>query len=530
MVDKQQFFLPCFVVCAFFSAVITAQGIQVDTDPRSIIVTENQRNVSLLCRVGRPVEFCTFILPNRANQIVLRPGDPPRDGLQYFGGGFERGACGITIDRIVASHNGPFKCSLFVDGSSADGQIDVVVAVAPQLPSIETLNDANNLQVDAQLVARCVTRGGNPGATLTWFLDDEPIYQGVSTQQEVQEEGYDTPSQILELSRFIHADDSGRNLVCEAKHQAYPDGVSRTRLPINVNFPPQYLPETTVHGLTLGRTVEVTVMIRAKPAPSVMWTVDGLTIEQGHQIDRYEAPIPVPLGNGAYNVTLIIANLQLEDLSRTYRLKAFNQVGDQDYTILLSSLEAEVDESSGVGIGGIIGIVLAALIVLAAVALIIVARATGRWCFRGKSSSTTTSNARIGETDTTDDRGGVGEQLLSTDFSGTPAADPPTPETALEMENRVYNETTIPILMRPKNLRNLDLLQHQLPRRESNQTDNSSLYSRESSQIGDPNQVGLPVVNKNRWIPSQQRELLEKQANLLKAGANIRRKRETEIF
>ncbi|XP_055589755.1 fasciclin-3-like isoform X3 [Uranotaenia lowii] len=388
MVDKQQFFLPCFVVCAFFSAVITAQGIQVDTDPRSIIVTENQRNVSLLCRVGRPVEFCTFILPNRANQIVLRPGDPPRDGLQYFGGGFERGACGITIDRIVASHNGPFKCSLFVDGSSADGQIDVVVAVAPQLPSIETLNDANNLQVDAQLVARCVTRGGNPGATLTWFLDDEPIYQGVSTQQEVQEEGYDTPSQILELSRFIHADDSGRNLVCEAKHQAYPDGVSRTRLPINVNFPPQYLPETTVHGLTLGRTVEVTVMIRAKPAPSVMWTVDGLTIEQGHQIDRYEAPIPVPLGNGAYNVTLIIANLQLEDLSRTYRLKAFNQVGDQDYTILLSSLEAEVDESSGVGIGGIIGIVLAALIVLAAVALIIVARATGRWCFRGASLNT----------------------------------------------------------------------------------------------------------------------------------------------
>ncbi|KAL1377435.1 hypothetical protein pipiens_000063, partial [Culex pipiens pipiens] len=31
-------------------------------------------------------------------------------------------------------------------------------------------------------------------------------------------------------------------------------------------------------------------------------------------------------------------------------------------------------------------------------------------------------------------------------------------------------------------------------------------------------------------MPVQQRELLEKQANLLMTGANVRRKRETEIF
>lgn len=83
-------------------------------------------------------------------------------------------------------------------------------------------------------------------------------------------------------------------------------------------------------------------------------------------------------------MTLTIAGLTLEDLSKRYQLQASNQVGVQDYVVLLSSLDAEVDESGGVGVGGIIGIVLAALIVLVAIALIIMARATGRWCFRGE--------------------------------------------------------------------------------------------------------------------------------------------------
>lgn len=55
---------------------------------------------------------------------------------------------------------------------------------------------------------------------------------------------------------------------------------------------PQALPETTVHGLTLGRTVDVTVQIHANPAPRVMWVVDGMTIEQGQEHDRYAARVP----------------------------------------------------------------------------------------------------------------------------------------------------------------------------------------------------------------------------------------------
>uniref|UniRef100_A0A182TQA1 Uncharacterized protein n=1 Tax=Anopheles melas TaxID=34690 RepID=A0A182TQA1_9DIPT len=58
--------------------------------------------------------------------------------------------------------------------------------------------------------------------------------------------------------------------------------------------------------------------------------------------------------------------------------------------------------------------------------------------------------------------------------------------------------------------------------------DNASVLSSDSSSTigyGDPNQVGLPVATaQKRWIPHQQRELLEKQAQLLLSGAALKRK------
>ncbi|XP_055620247.1 fasciclin-3-like isoform X2 [Toxorhynchites rutilus septentrionalis] len=537
MVDKQQFFLPCFMLCAIFSAVITAQQIQVDTDPRELVVTENQRNVSLLCRIGRPIDICIFLLPNSNQSLLLNPSNTEDRGIRYFGPGYQAGACGITIDRITSAHNGQIKCSLFVGGLSQEGFINLIVAVAPEPPIIQTEVETTSFQVDTELIAHCVTKGGKPGATLAWFLENEPIYEGITPQQEFIEEGREGITNVLSLRRFIHASDSGKRLICEAKHIAYADGVSRTSLPITVNFAPQALPETTIHGLMLGRTVDISLMIHSNPPPRTYWTVEGIEIEEGHESDRYAARIPEPLDNGAYNVTLTIAGLTLEDLSKTYHMRASNRFGAQDYSVVLSSLEADVDESSGVGIGGIIGIVLAALIVLTAVALIIVARATGRWCFRGKATSASASNAKIGETDTTDDRG-AGQQLLpSPTTTTTTAASGLGGDTPRDNGSpKVYNETTIP-LMRPRNLRNPDLLQSAIQREpqlsvtsNSSSIDCASINSCDSSITGNPNQVGLPVVKTNRWIPSQQRELLEKQANLLMSGANIKRKRETEIF
>lgn len=68
-----------------------------------------------------------------------------------------------------------------------------------------------------------------------------------------------------------------------------------TNLLFKIVVPPLYLPEHTIHGLTLGRTVDVTLVIEANPKPRTHWTVDGVGIEEGTEQDRFAARVPEQL-------------------------------------------------------------------------------------------------------------------------------------------------------------------------------------------------------------------------------------------
>ncbi|XP_050095175.1 fasciclin-3-like isoform X2 [Anopheles aquasalis] len=556
----QALFLSCLAVCAAFTVLASAQ--RVDTDPSAITVVENQENVTLHCRVGSPAKLCLINLPGLSQQIQLDANEPsPVPGIQYHGEGVERGSCGVRIARITADNAGIMNCTLFVNGIGQTGSIDITVAFPPEQPTINVVSDGDigNLVVDSTLTFECTAARGNPAANISWLLDNEPIYEQVHPQKpeeqfdESSNKRYFTAQSIL--VRTIRAEDNGKRLTCQAQHMAYPQGVSNTDLVLNVNFQPQALQDQVIYGLQVGRTSVATVTIISNPPPTIFWNIDGIDYHQGTENGRFAVPIPEPLGNNRYNVSLTIAGLTLEDLSRTYTLRASNAFGSEDYRVFLRSQgDATINESSSIGIGEIVGLVLAVLIVLTAIALIFVARATGRWCFRGAGSSTSTSAAKIGETDTTDN--GVGETMLSppNGSSGNAAAASTTTNgnnngapfdvvASSSGAGAVVNTS----LLRPNNLRYPIEDSRREPQLSvnSNNFDNASVLSSDSSTIygygggygGDPNQVGLPpsaaaatVAAQKRWIPQQQRELLEKQAQLLLSGASVRRKRETEIF
>uniref|UniRef100_A0A182PZV0 Ig-like domain-containing protein n=1 Tax=Anopheles farauti TaxID=69004 RepID=A0A182PZV0_9DIPT len=359
-----------------------------------VTVVENQENVNLHCRIGRPAQLCLITMPGVANPFSLAPNaDSPVAGMRYYGEGLEKGSCGVQIARVTADNAGHMNCTLLVGGNGLTGSIEIVVAFPPEQPTIEILKgNLENAEVNSELVFHCLAARGNPAANISWFLDQEPIYEGVRPGE--PEEHYDEPSNKRSftassmLARTIRAEDNGKRLTCQAQHVAYPEGVSRTDLILTVNFQPQALPDQTVYGLQLGRTATVSLVIKANPAPRVLWNVDGIDYHQGTEQGRYAVPIPEAMGNNHYNVSLTIAGLTLEDLSKVYMLRASNNFGTEDYRLNLRSQEEVVNESSGVGIGEIVGLVLAVLIVLTAVALIFVARATGRWCFRGASLNT----------------------------------------------------------------------------------------------------------------------------------------------
>uniref|UniRef100_A0A4Y0BI23 Ig-like domain-containing protein n=1 Tax=Anopheles funestus TaxID=62324 RepID=A0A4Y0BI23_ANOFN len=392
------------VVCTVF----TATGQTVDTEPRSITVVENQENVNLHCRIGRAAQLCLIRMPGVNDQFTLAPNiNSPVAGMSYYGEGLDKGSCGVHIDRVTAENAGFMNCTLFVDGRGLTGAIEIVVAFPPEQPTIEVVaGNVNNLEVNSQLTFRCISARGNPAAKLAWFLDQEPIYEGVKLDKpeeyfdEQSNKRYFTASSTL--TRSIRAEDNGKRLTCQAEHIAYSDKLSRTDLIMNVNFQPQALPEQIVYGLQLGRTATASMVIKANPSPRVLWNIDGMDYHQGTEQGRYAVPIPEALGNNHYNVSLTIAGLTLEDLSKVYVMRASNNFGTEDYRLSLRSQDEVFSESSSFGTGEIVGLVLAVLIVLLAVALIFIARATGRWCFRGKSSSTSTSAAKIGETSDTE--------------------------------------------------------------------------------------------------------------------------------
>lgn len=128
--------------------------------------------------------------------------------------------------------------------------------MAPEQPQIqlEQPTSASAFEVNSEMVVHCISRYGSPAASLYWFLgmycafsdfpcllipsskptDDEPIYDGIS-QPEYHEENNQGYSVYVTLRRHILASDSGKRLICRAKHVAYRDEMAETSLQIIVN-------------------------------------------------------------------------------------------------------------------------------------------------------------------------------------------------------------------------------------------------------------------------------------------------------
>lgn len=81
----------------------------------------------------------------------------------------------------------------------------------------------DSLEPDEKLVVKCVSRDGRPAASLSWFLDDEPITEGLSVPEFVESLARDNQtlySTSQELTRYIRTSDDRKQLTCQASHIA----------------------------------------------------------------------------------------------------------------------------------------------------------------------------------------------------------------------------------------------------------------------------------------------------------------------
>ncbi|KMY90796.1 fasciclin-3 isoform X1 [Drosophila simulans] len=514
---------------------------QVNVEPNTALLNEGDRT-ELLCRYGRSINYCRIEIPGEQKVLNLSPEWSKTPGFTYFGAGLTAGQCGVSIERVKASNNGQVKCSLGVEGEELSGTIDLVVALRPQQPIIELLSRPNRegyFNEGTEFRARCSVRDGRPPANISWYIDNMPANKR-TTPLEVMSSTNDNvelSTSVQEIQWHLSPEDSNRKLVCRSHHQTDRESVppQEAAYIINVRYAPVHQPDAAVYGLYLEHTAIVNITIRASPQPKIEWTIDGAIVGQGRTDGRYSAYEPQYLGNDEYNVTLAIAGLTLEDTTKIYNLRASNELGLTDYQVRISS--SSKPPSSSLDVAAIVGIVVAVAVLVLVVLLIVFARATGRWCFGGKSIKTPTNETQIDKQlelgaqqnhgqnvalletpngitllgasklrEVNGNGNGNGQQdRLSVERRHHDEDD--SFEYGTDRESSVYNPTTRPLK---------SILMSQAAGRNSRSSATDKEDGNENADLLQKgNQLGIPESRFSRWLPKDQRELIEKQAMLL---------------
>ncbi|KAK9720863.1 CD80-like C2-set immunoglobulin domain [Popillia japonica] len=372
--------------------------------PREATVLEN-RNVSFRCQMGVKLQYCRVDIPG-IGPMNLNNMLPPAKGVSYTGAGLESGQCGFTIERVTSENNGKINCylGLVTQADEYTGTMHLTVAKAPRAPELELSRDMyGQYKVNDMLRASCIVRDGRPVANISWYLDDEPLYEGISMPTILDFPQEDLYTKVQNLTRQLQFSDNGRHLKCVATHPAL-EKSSVTMSQLDVLYPPLPLGNPIdKFGYEIGSPGIISVEIAANPKPKLEWSVRGETLREGgvDSTGRIQAEFAQELGRGRYVASLRIAAVNKQDTETQYVLVAYNDMGTQDYTVLIStSPEPEVgiaavptvpppgdeyfgrhDNGLDLGAGGIIGIVVATLLLLVIVFVIVIARIKGKWCF-----------------------------------------------------------------------------------------------------------------------------------------------------
>uniref|UniRef100_A0A182JXR4 Ig-like domain-containing protein n=1 Tax=Anopheles christyi TaxID=43041 RepID=A0A182JXR4_9DIPT len=229
--------IPLFVV--LLSAFLgCSHAIQVITEPaEEVVVVEGQKNVNLLCLVEEPMDFCIVKLPGAPAPFAASDKLPaPVEGITFYGLGWSKGSCGITIDTIKPIHDGPFECTVSVKGQTYKGQINIALSVAPEPPVIEVASNVESrngeFEFGKKVTMKCVSRNGWPGAKLSWYLDGVKLTDDVGAEYSETSNRRTTVQQIYR--RAIAVEDNRKQVTCRAEHTAYPGGFMETSLPIKL--------------------------------------------------------------------------------------------------------------------------------------------------------------------------------------------------------------------------------------------------------------------------------------------------------
>ena len=124
-----------------------------------------------------------------------------------------------------------------------------------------------------QLHLECVSTGGNPAPTLTWYLAGKPL-----TAQQAQENirsGEGTWKAVSKVSLPVSRDDHKSEIRCEAQHEALIENLV-TYSQLDILYPPRAEAKPSKAGvLSEGDSVSLTCETDSNPPASITWRKSG---------------------------------------------------------------------------------------------------------------------------------------------------------------------------------------------------------------------------------------------------------------
>jgi hypothetical protein len=314
----------------------------VEVTPREVLVLPGQ-NVTVMCRMSVPLQYCRVEIPgmrplNLNNKLSNAE-------VSYYGSGLGAGHCGFTLNHATEKNNGDVKCNLGIETEAMEstGTAQLIVAKAPKMPELDLsrgTDSVNIYKINDILQASCIVRDGRPVANISWFLNDEPIYRDQLSMASIIDIYKENLHSILQnLTRVLQASDNGKHLRCVAYHPAYPNGMAETQRQLDVKYAPLPQGELDKFGYTVGQPGLITVVVEANPKPHIEWDIGSERIKENEndQTGRIEAETVKDMGNGRYDISLRIAAINKRDTEKVYVLRAYNDMGDQQYTIKIST-------------------------------------------------------------------------------------------------------------------------------------------------------------------------------------------------
>lgn len=94
-------------------------------------------------------------------------------------------------------------------------------------------------EIEEKITAKCTSRDGRPPSTITWFLDDEPITDGLNRVEIVDSMTSDNLTLFMvtqQLTKYIKASDDKKTLVCRTSHIAGQPQEARQQIQVRCKY------------------------------------------------------------------------------------------------------------------------------------------------------------------------------------------------------------------------------------------------------------------------------------------------------